>query len=178
MRKKGAIGLSVNMLVIIIISLVIFGGAMALLFNLVEGAEDAKATLDQKTDAELRRLLEIESKKVALPLHTAYLYAGDFHTFGLGILNIEEEQNFDITITPHKAFDPEENDITFNPEELQTWLLFKAGPYIIKSNEYQTIPIGVEVPKGTAKGTYIFNVDVLAEGIKYDTVKKFYVVVK
>jgi len=176
MKKRGAIGLPINILVIIIISLVIFGGAMALLFKLIGGAEDIKATLDQKTEAELRRLLEIESKRVALPLHTAYLYPGDFHSFGLGILNIEDgTKEFTINIQLSKALDEEEKPMEADTSD---WLLYNEGPYPIEENEYEFIPIGVDVPKNAAKGTYIFNVNVMDDGAPYDKTKKFYVVVK
>lgn len=170
--------MSINALVIIIISLVIFGGGISLLYKLMAGAESFKATLDQKTEAELRRLLEIESQKVALPLHTAYLYPGEFHSFGLGILNIEEEEKeFNIEIRLSKALDEKEDEIS-PPPDISGWLLFVPGPYSIKPNEYKLIPIGVEAPKNALKGTYIFDVEVLTDGEKYDNIKKFYVIVK
>lgn len=175
--KKGAISLPINMLVIIIISLVIFAGGISLLYKLMAGAESAKATLDAKTEIELRRLLETESQKVALPLHTAYLYPGEFHSFGLGILNIrEKETSFTLDIQP-KALDQEGNRIEPEPD-VSNWLLFISGPYQLKANEYELIPIGVEVPKTVEKGTYIFDVKVFAEEAPYGTTKKFYVVVQ
>jgi hypothetical protein len=176
MRKKGAISLPINILVIIVISLVIFGGAMTLLYKMVAGAESAKADLDQKTEAELRRLLEIESKRVALPLHTAYLSPGEFHSFGLGILNIAPEASFDITVSLNKAIDEEDEPIIFDFSDWE--LLFLSGPYLIEENEYELIPIGITVPKTASKGTYIFDVKVFKDTEQYDNTKKFYVVVK
>lgn len=177
MNKKGAISLSINMLVVIVISLVIFGGGISLLYKLMAGAESAKAVLDQKTEAELRRLLETESKKVALPLHTAYLYPGEFHSFGLGILNImDEETSFEITVDLSKAID--EKEIEFAPD-VSNWLLYLEGPYTIQEHEYKFIPIGVSVPKGAKRGTYIFDVKVFySSGEQHSNTKKFYVIVK
>jgi hypothetical protein len=190
MRKRGAIGLPINILVIIIISLVIFAGGISLLYKMIEGAESAKEKLDTKTEGELRRLLEIESKLVALPLHTAYLYPGEFHYFGLGILNIGDVKEFYVVAVPTKAYDEKNVDIDLTcppgSEEdcfpVFKWLLFKDGPYSIQQNEYELVPIGVKVPKTALKGTYIFNVKVsyLKAGTQkpYDNTKKFYVVVK
>lgn len=183
MNKRGAIGLPINVLVIIIISLVIFAGGITLLYKLMGEAESVKASLDAQTEAELRRLLEVESQRVALPLHTAYLYPGDFHSFGLGILNIDEfGHEFDINIELSKAYD-ETEDFTEEAKtkmEEEGWLLFFPKTDLIENNEYQLIPLGVKVPKGSRKGTYIFDVNVFFKDHEepYGNLKKFYVVVK
>src|SRR3989344_8163548 len=85
---KGAIELSMNMLVMIIISIVILTGGMVLLYKFIGGAEDIKSQLDTRTDSELERLLVDQGKQVALPLHTATVTRGESHVFGIGILNI------------------------------------------------------------------------------------------
>src|SRR3989344_2758265 len=88
MHKKGAIGLAVDVLVIIIISLVILAGGITILYKFIGGAEQTKAQLDERTNQELERLLVDQGQQVALPLHTAAIERGDSHVFGLGILNI------------------------------------------------------------------------------------------
>ncbi len=190
MNKRGAIGLPINILVIIIISLVIFAGGISLLYKLMGEAEFARDRLDTKTESELRRLLEIESKPVALPLHTVYLHPGEFHYFGLGILNIGEVREFFVEVNPSKAYDGENVAIEVtcpDPNKdcvpVLEWLLFKDGPYSIQQNEYELVPIGVELPKTAVKGTYIFDVNVYTDAakstdFKYDNTKKFYVIVK
>ena len=113
-----------------------------------------------------------------MPLHTTHLYPGEFHSFGLGILNIlEGTKDFTIEITLSKAFDQEENMMDPIPDT-SGWLLFLPGPYPIEENEYQFIPLGVEIPKATKKGNYIFDVKVSSENERYGNIKKLYVVVK
>ena len=65
--KKGALGLSIETLVIIIISLVILSAGITLIYQFISGAEEVKAQLDQKTQDELDRALTAQGKKVALP---------------------------------------------------------------------------------------------------------------
>ena len=91
--KKGALGLSVETLVIIIISLVILSAGITLIYQFISGAEDIKAQLDQKTQEELDRLLVTQGKKVALPMHVATIRRGESHVFGIGILNTFDENN-------------------------------------------------------------------------------------
>ena len=86
--KRGAIGLAINMIVIIILSIVILGLGIAFLQSIMGGANDLKADLDAQTSNELERLMMDQNKKVAVPLNTATLFGGDTHVFGVGILNI------------------------------------------------------------------------------------------
>ncbi|MFH1682533.1 MAG: hypothetical protein ABIA37_01930 [Candidatus Woesearchaeota archaeon] len=182
MAKKGSIGLSVNMLVVIILSLFIFGGGMALLFKLVGGAEEQKAKLDAQTQIQLERLLVDEGKKVALPRHTVTLYKGENYAFGLGILNIEEStygSSFTVQVELSQAFDEQQQEITSTVKaSTAQWLLY-VSDYMIKENQHQSVPIGVSVPKDAAVGTYIFDARVYdGNSAQYDNTKKFTVVVK
>jgi len=179
MNSKKGIALSINFLVIIIISLVIFGSGIVFLSKLMGGAEDIKTKLDSKTESQLERLLLDAGKKVALPKHTVYTEPGKVVSFGIGILNIDKKfgTKFKVSVKLSTASDKQEKVMTVLPD-VSSWLLFNPGPYIIKENEHKTVPIGISVPKTAAKGTYIFNAQVLdGNGKVYDNIKKFNVVV-
>ncbi len=180
MEKRAAIGLSINLLVTVIISIVILAGGIAFLYQLIGGAEEIKADLDARTQAELERLLIDEGKKVALPHHTATVLRGETHVFGLGILNIDESefgQEFSIGVELSKAIDEAENPLEPQPDT-SPWLLFNPGPYTIEENQHHSEPILVNIPKEALKGTYIFNARVFAGTEPYDNIKKFTVTVK
>ena len=66
MRKKGAIELSMSTLVIVIISMVVLGLGVKLLYSFVSGTEQIKGQLDEQTQTELQRLLVDQGKQVAL----------------------------------------------------------------------------------------------------------------
>lgn len=180
MEKKGAIELSINLIVIVIISLVVLGSGIALLYKLIGGAEDIKSTLDSKTEAELERLLVDQGKKVALPQYTATVYAGKTHLFGVGILNIDEKsygKSFKLSVKLNKAVDETEKEIT--KPDTSKWLLYDTGPHEIKENEHQKIAILVSVPNTAKKGTYIFDVTITdSSNNVYDSLKKLMVTVK
>ena len=185
MNKKAAVSLSINTLVIIIISLVILGGGVTLLYKFVGQADEVKGELDRQTDEQLERLLQDQGKQVALPLSTATIPAGKSHVFGLGILNTDPEQDFKIDIHATKVAGVEGSDIT-TPEilnEADTWLLYFEDQ-VITIPEYGVNKQGilVDVSKTATKGTYVFNVKVYKDTIdpdnQYGITQKFKVVVK
>ena len=182
-NKKAAIGLPINVLVIIIISLVILGSGVALLYKFIGGAEELKGQLDERAKEQLERLLVDQGKMVALPLYTVNLFPGEDHVFGIGILNVGGEgisDKFQIIVTPTKLVS-ESNEIITEQiylDQMQGWVLYNSEEMVIKENEHSSEPIFVEVPNNARKGQHVFKVDVLNNGQQYGNVQKFYVNVK
>ena len=173
--KKGAIGLSINTLVIIIISIVILSGGVGLLYKFVGGSEEIKEQLDARTSAELERLLVNQGQRVALPLHKAVVPRGESHVFGLGIMNIGEGEVFRVEITTATKVDLEGNDLQV---EVIDWVLYDNGEKNILEGESRKETIMVSVPEGAPLGIYSFNARVYSEdGERYGQTQKFHVTV-
>jgi hypothetical protein len=180
-NKKGAIGLSINTLVIIIISLVILSGGITLLYKFIGGAEDIKHKLDQRTDQELERLLVNQGNQVALPLHTRTIERDDSVVFGIGIRNIFEKQGFTITADLDDVIN--EDGISIRDQVDRTELLkFRTDEIEIEEGEHQKEVILVEVRPENPTGEYIFTArvyEVLDDGLRpYGNPQKFIVTVK
>ncbi|MAG73843.1 hypothetical protein CL620_05990 [archaeon] len=169
--KKGAIGLSVNTLVIIIIGMVMLVGGIALLYKFIGGSEDIKDSLDQRTASELERLLVDQGKQVALPLNRKTVTRGETVVFGIGTLNVNtEEKNFRIEVK-HSGGD----------ESIEEWLLYNQESFNLKQNEHHKETILVKPDANVEADTYIFNakvIDLNEPGKTYGTVQKMYVIVK
>ncbi len=178
MNKKAAIGLSINTLVVIIISLIILAGGVTLLYKFIGGAEQLKTDLDTKTEAELEKLLVDQGKRVALPLQVASVSRGEGHVFGLGILNIGGVGNsFRIIVDLSAALDELENE--FTAPEANSWSFYDDNAIIIPESGHEKKGIMVTVPKDAKKGKYIFNAKIILEnGEQYGNTQKFYVNVK
>ena len=173
--KRGAIGLAINMIVIIILSIVILGLGIAFLQSIMGGANDLKADLDAQTSNELERLMMDQNKKVAVPLNTATLFGGDSHVFGVGILNILDDRGFSISIEQTKYID-DNDDIDTTDSSGNDWLLYNTEMIQIAQNDHHKEGVLVSVPKDAGRGTYIFDVSVKDDtGALYDNIKKFYV---
>ncbi len=179
MNKKAAVSLPINLMVVLIISLVILGLGVVLLYKFIGEAEKVKADLDQKTSEELERLLVDQGQMVALPLHVTYLNPGEDHIFGIGILNINPADTFIIEVGLSSAADSQGNSILETQAKTSEWLLYPTNPITIKENEHVKEGILVSVPKTAEKGQYIFNVIIRdADGNQYGNTQKFYVNVK
>ncbi len=180
--KRASINLAMNTIVIVIIGMVMLTSGILLMKSFISGAEEIKDQLDSQTEAELQRLLIDQGKKVALPLHTVEIEAGEDHIFGLGILNIDSDiygEEFTLDITFSKLIDETSEEVSVDEDEVLSWFLYNTEEIIIVENEYESEAIYIEVPEEAAKGTYIYNLYVYYNGgTKYDSVKKLYVTVE
>ncbi len=182
MAKRGSIELSMNVFVIVLISLVILAGGITLLYKFLGGAEDIKAQLDEKTNEELERLLVDQGKQVALPLHTATIFRGESHVFGIGILNVGNAGNeFLLRVELSKVLDEQEQDITATMDKaaVESWLLYNTESIILEENGHTKEAILVKVSPDTPRGQYIFNAYIfLVSGEQYGNTQKFIVTVR
>jgi len=182
MRKKGAIELSMSTLVIVIISMVVLGLGVKLLYSFVSGTEQIKGQLDEQTQTELQRLLVDQGKQVALPLHQATLTGGESHVFGVGVLNIGGVgDSFKLQVDLSQMIDPQQVPITTSNNQRQyilSWLNYNNEDMTIKESEHRNEPILIDIPNDAVKGTYIFDAKILAQNNLYGNVQKFYVTVQ
>ncbi len=179
--KKAAIGLSINTLVVVIISLVILSSGITLLYKFIGGATDIQEGLDQRTADQLDRLLVDQGKQVALPLHRETIDRGEDHIFGIGILNIGGGEEFTIKVTLSRNVEENGEMGALSTNDVYDWLLFDPGPHTIRENEHRKEGIQVIVPKDALKGQYIFNARVYreesGEEVQYGNTQKFTVIV-
>lgn len=182
--KKG-LQLSINFIVIIIIAVVLLALGIALLNQFIGGAREIKAELDTRTETQLTELLT-GGDQIALPFNRQTVRRGDAHIFGLGILNIEEDDLswFRVNISFSRAV--EKDGITEIPASevpsADEWFRYDQEPFEIGFNEQRKEVIRLEVPTGVQSGTYVFNVRIfgavssdMAGEEQYDVTKKIYV---
>ena len=181
MNKRAAFQLSVNFLVIMIISIVVFASSIYLINKFFTQAETIKLTYDERTEKEIERLLD-DGSRIAIPFDKKAISNGEFKTFGIGILNVLNtgtSNDFDISINFNKAFDNRNNEICTIVDPIpcgnpQTWLQTTTGSgttgselsiqKTIQNNQQEKFLLGVEV-KNAPKGTYIFDLRVCVNDI-------------
>lgn len=177
MEKRGVLGLSMEVLVVIIISLVVLVGGISLLYKFIGGAEQIKSDLDVRTKQEIERIITDQGKSVALPFHTAEIFRGENHVFGIGILNIDDgNKEFRLQVDLAQAIGEQENILT--GVDAPSWLLYNQETMLIDQNEHRTESILVNVPVYAQKGQYVFNVKVFTPSDQYGNTQKMYVTVK
>lgn len=160
MNKK-AIQLSVNFIVILIISIVVFGFGITLAYNLVNKGVETKESLDAQTDLELEKLLDT-GEKVVIPFNRKEIYPGNKAVVWIGIRNVldtpGESDVFNIQVNLRGAFEPDGREpinsaVSFSksfPDSLE-----------IKKNEKAKVPVAFSLPDRVRKGIYRYDVIVL-----------------
>lgn len=153
MKHKKGIELSVNFLVVIIISLAMLGMAVVFFNKFFAGAKTIQASYDKQTEEELESLL-VQGKKVAIPFTREEIRAGETAVFGLGILNVAGgEREFFIEIECDK-FIRDDGSTAGCPSVEDP--LFPSSK-ILKNNEHLKVPIAIPTKKSAQLGTYVYN---------------------
>lgn len=166
MYKKGAIELSMNLLVVIIISLTILTFGIGFLYNTSEVSAEAQEQLAQKSEQQIRKSLEVQQKQVAISQRTASLKSGENGMFGVGILNLDStNEKFSLELELDKVIDKEGKDITneIDKEETQSWFMFDQEPMIIEENERFTRQLLITPKLGAFSGQYFFKLRVFTQ---------------
>jgi len=171
MNKKG-IELSVNFLVIIIISLAVFAMGIVFVNKIFFSAAEKVAQMDLQTKDELARLLD-QGDKVAMPFFQKTVIHGKTATFGIGVLNMfglskfatGKDDNFKIIVEFDAAYDKNDDDICTSspcdPDGSRTsgdgWLAYDKSEHKIEMNEQGAYTIAINPPRAADTGVYIFN---------------------
>ena len=171
--NKKAIELSLNFIVIIIISIIIFGFGVRFIYTLFSQANGLRDLTFDDLDKKIGNLVCEGSERVCVGIDKKNIGKGKIDFFGVKILNIVNDENFEIKVSPSNPIGYKKNKdpisgqaLIINPQD---------RPLTIKKNEDKTVGIGVEVPTNAVSGTYILNVDINNGNSRYAQTLKIYV---
>tara|TARA_Y100000310_G_scaffold345531_1_gene466116 strand:+ start:38865 stop:39410 length:546 start_codon:yes stop_codon:yes gene_type:complete len=176
--KRGAIGLSVNAIIIIIISIILFSIGMTLLFKFIDASEETQDLLNQQIITAIESRLIQQNKLVALPFNSAVLEVGDSKVFGIGYRNIQPEAAFSIAISFSQGSTYHDGTPITEVINIEEWFLWQKDQGIVEENAIANSAIRVEVPLDAESGNYIFNVEVKYNSGPYGKRQKINIQVK
>ncbi len=157
MRKKGAIELSLNFIVTLLIALVVFGFGLKLGYDLIFKSDELASKVGKETEDKLRSVLSTGTK-VAIPEGMKKLKPGESYALPVAVYNIlDSEKVFSVAVEPYRYLRNENEEEDFAPET--KWTL-DARKESLKPNEKRVFSVPMKVPSGAKKGTYIFNIAV------------------
>lgn len=176
MNKKAAIELSVNFIVVIILSLVIVSSGIYVISKFFTESEKLQGTIQDATESEIESLLA-PGQQVAIIKNRKSISGGNNDYFNLIVLNIRgEKTDFNVDITFNKAYDSSNNEISILADDAEKWLHY-ISDFSLDNNKAKKLSIFVAVDKSAKKGEYIFDVDVKQTGESYGSKNKLYVIV-
>ena len=174
MLNKKSIELSLNFLVVIVLTLVIFGFGVWFISHLSKEATNIKEMTFKDLDEKISDLACEGSARVCIGIDRKTIQKKNYDVFGVKIVNVINDQNFEIMASyPNPLGYKKDNTpitsppLVLNPEAPRT--------VAIKKNEEAKIGIAVEVPATAVSGTYIFNVQIKTASGLYVPIQKFYV---
>ena len=176
MDKKG-IELSINFIVILIISIIIFSLGATFIYNLGSEATELQSMTTDELDRKISNLACEGSEKVCFGFDKKIIEKGKLGIFSLRITNILASQDFEITVTrPSPCGYKKDN--TEIPRDNCNDLMVKPAlrTFRIEQNEEKDLAIGIQVPKKAVSGTYILDVYIKkSDGELYNPLYKLYV---
>ncbi len=176
MHSKRGIELSLNFIVILIISIVIFGFGVRFIYKLSSQATELQGLTLSELDDKIGNLICEGSDRVCIGEDRKTIPRTKFEVFGLKVVNILDDKEFRIEVNASNpiGFQKDRSDI---PDIVRLIILPSSRQTEIKKNEEKNLGIGIEVPSNAAPGTYIFNINItdLDTNTAYTSIQKIYV---
>lgn len=174
MLSKKSIELSLNFLVMIIISVTIFSFGIYFISNLAQEAEDLRGITIDQIDQQIRDLACEGSDRVCMAAEKMKIQRGKVGIFGIKILNILDSESFQVVANPSSPLGYKRDNSPITGPALIINPLSRTAD--IKKNEDKTIGISAQVPKNApVGGTYIIDVEIRNSGNLYVPLQKLYV---
>lgn len=156
--NKRSVELSMNFLVMIIISIVVLSFAVTFAKNLFTKAEKIRLEVDQQTNEKIEELLD-DGSRVVIPFTRKTINRGKLGVFGVGVLNVVgTNTSFNMNVNLNVAFDKQKNPIE-DTEDFVT-IILSSETVQIKNNERHKFSFGVDVDKKARSGTYLLDVEI------------------
>jgi len=175
--KRGAIELSANFLVIIIISIVVLAGGLTLFFKLKDSTQKYVNDLDSQTQDKLKSMMLSNNYRVAVYPSDLELGTGDAKLVGIGITNNypgPSPTTFDIAISVKYHSDPTASGGP--PVHSLETDFYDMSSYTISIEPTAQVTKGIliKMPDSTS-GQYVYTITVTNRGTteKYGTVQVY-----
>lgn len=159
MNKKASIQISVNFLVVIIISIIIMGFGFVLVKKMVSGGEDNIENIDSRLKEQTERMMLRDGSLVTIPIIQKEIRRGKLDTFAVGILNVKGSQvDFNLDVKFDDAFTFQGNPITDDDNYIEVIDSFYSSGIEIENNAVEVLTVPIKVNENAPSGEYIFNV--------------------
>lgn len=171
MNKRG-IELSINFLVVVILSIVILGLGIVFVTQIFGQANDIKDMSANDLDESINDLMCLGSEKVCFGFDTLTIKRGNFGVLGVRVTNVMgEDKTFHVVVKKGIAFDKDGNEITSATlkDKVTCYPACAVGrKEIIQYPEDKNIALGFDVAKDARAGRYTFDIAVCTSSTESD----------
>lgn len=158
MLNKKAIELSLNFMVVLVISIVIFGFGIRFMSSLFSEADKLKDLTYEQIDKKISDIVCEGTEMVCISTDRKKIQRKNYGVFDIRILNVLDNPNFDaVVLTPSPVGYSKNNNPINGPGLIA---IPESRSVTIEKNGEKKIGVGIEVPASAVSGTYIFNVKI------------------
>ena len=163
-HRKGAIELSANFIVVIIISFVILVGGISIFFKLKASAQNYVDTVDKQTQDNIKSIMLSNNYRVAVYPRDLTLKSGDGEQVGIGITNIDDvAKDFTIKLYAVKYYQSADTpvmDTIDGGREEAYYIQSSTTPFTIAPKNQVVKGVLLKMPD-TRRGQYVYTFDII-----------------
>lgn len=201
MISKKGFELSINFLVILILTVATFGGGLILARKMFSSAGDIKDKISDQQEKQIQEMMLNGDELVVLPVNKKTLSMNSHGIVGLGINNvlksngISKSNTFRVGVKLSTVQFKDQAGVSCFNTATKVWtksdscgmdpnnfIKMIASDYPVNVNDQYVVEIPLIIPKTGYRGTYVYNVNVSyqdgASFKSYDTIKKLYVTIE
>ena len=149
--KKGAVELSMNTIVIVIIGITLLTLGLRWVFNIFADVEKQRGQMSEAMEQEIRDMFGESDKPLNLLTNSVSVEQGGSYDLAVGIRNIgRETYEFSYTIEVNQ------DDIPSNvrADDVRKWFGYTKGNFDLKSGELYPDTINIDVPRNVPLDRY------------------------
>jgi len=178
-NRKGQLELSANFIVVIIISIVILVGGLALFYNILGWGNTIKANVDKQTQDNIKSMMLSNNYRVAVFPQDGTIYNGKSLQIGIGVTNIYDVKKvFDLSFKVKrytKAVPDGESVVP--PEDISSYVDLYAdaseNQMSIGPSQQAVKGLLLKMPKNAVKGQYKYIINVTTTDISNSDVTAY-----
>jgi uncharacterized protein (UPF0333 family) len=172
-NRKGAIELSVNFIIVIILSIVVLVSGLTLFFRMMSDVQTTVGTLDIQTKANIKNMMLSNNYRTAVYPTDEEIPNNDAQLFGVGITNIyDEKTNFTIMLSSVKYYARTAVGELKNPVS-NYYNITSGGKVEVAPHDQVVKEILLKMPKGSLKGQYVYTISVVNGTNSYGTLQVY-----
>lgn len=150
-NKKGAVELSMNTIVIVIIGITLLTLGLRWVFNIFADVEEQRSQMSEAMEQEIRDMFGESDKPLNLLTNSISIEQGSSYDLAIGIRNIgKEKYEFSYMIEVNQ------DDIPSNvrADEVRRWFGYTKSNFDLRSGELFPDTVSVDVPRNVPLDIY------------------------
>jgi hypothetical protein len=159
-HRKGQIELSANFIIVIVISIIIVVGGLAMFFKMKGKAQTIVDTLDSQTEDRIKSMMLSGTEHVAVYPSDPTIGPGDAKLVGVGVTNnFDNETNFTVAVTGIQRYTKANPDGEIAPGAVSKYSEISSPKLKLAPHSQGVKGVLLRMPENV-KGQYVYTIQI------------------